>query len=141
MIAIGQKIQQNNKSGRFVVLFCVFLSPLLSLPLPFPSSQLQKHTIPHPPSCSCPFLMHKLKLTPLQIKEKHKREVRQRTNARVEALFLEEEKEQRKIADGIEGIEEDLIEVREALETVRQNIDLIVFLLVLLIFSFVFRFL
>ena len=85
--------------------------------------------------------MHKLKLTPLQIKEKHKREVRQRTNARVEALFLEEEKEQRKIADGIEGIEEDLIEVREALETVRQNIDLIVFLLVLLIFSFVFRFL
>jgi hypothetical protein len=85
--------------------------------------------------------MHKLKPTPLQIKEKHKREVRQRTNARVEALFLEEEKEQRKIADGIEGIEEDLIEVREALETVRQNIDLIVFLLVLLIFSFVFRFL
>ena len=85
--------------------------------------------------------MHKLKLTPLQIKEKHKREVRQRTNARVEALFLEEEKEQRKIADGIEGIEEDLIEVREALETVRQKIDLIVFLLVLLIFSFVFRFL
>jgi hypothetical protein len=83
--------------------------------------------------------MHKLKPTPLQIKEKHKREVRQRTNARVEALFLEEEKEQRKIADGIEGIEEDLIEVREALETVRQNIDLIVFLL--LIFSFVFRFL
>ena len=85
--------------------------------------------------------MHKLQLTPLQIKEKHKREVRQRTNARVEALFLEEEKEQRKIADGIEGIEEDLIEVREALETVRQKIDLIVFLLVLLIFSFVFRFL
>ena len=85
--------------------------------------------------------MHKLKPTPLQIKEKHKREVRQRTNARVEALFLEEEKEQRKIADGIEGIEEDLIEVREALETVRQKIDLIVFLLVLLIFSFVFRFL
>jgi hypothetical protein len=40
------------------------------------------------------------------------------SNARVEALFLEEEKEQRKIADGIEGIEEDLIEVREALETV-----------------------
>ena len=85
--------------------------------------------------------MHKLKLTPLQIKEKHKREVRQRTNARVEALFLEEEKEQRKIADGIEGIEEDLIEVREALETVRQKIDLIIFLLGLLIFSFVFRFL
>ena len=54
----------------------------------------------------------------------------------MEALFLEEEKEQRKIADGIEGIEEDLIEVREALETVRQKIDLIVFLLVLLIFSF-----
>ena len=84
--------------------------------------------------------MHKLRLTPLQIKEKHEREVRQRTNARVEALFLEEEKEQRKIADGIEGIEEGLIEVREALETVRQKIDRIVFLLVLLLFSFVFRF-
>ncbi len=54
---------------------------------------------------------------------------------------MEEEKEQRKIADGIEGIEEDLIEVREALETVRQKIDLIILLLVLLIFSFVFRFL
>ena len=85
--------------------------------------------------------MPKLKLTPLQIKEKHDREVRQRTNARVKALFLEEEMEQRKIADGIEGIEEGLIEVREALETVRQKIDRIVFLLVLLIFSFVFRFL
>ncbi len=85
--------------------------------------------------------MHKLKLTPLQIKEKHESEVRQRTNARVEAFFLDEEKEQRKIADGIEGIEEDLIEVREALETVRQKIDLIILLLVLLIFAFVFRFL
>ena len=85
--------------------------------------------------------MHKLKLTSLQIKEKHEREVRRRTNVRVEALFLEEEKEQRKIADGIEGIEEDLIEVREALETVRQKIDLIILLLVLLILSFVFRFL
>ena len=85
--------------------------------------------------------MPKLKLTPLQIKEKHDREVRQRTNARVAALFLEEAEEQRKAADGIEGIEEGLIEVREALETVKQKIDRIVFLLVLLIFSFVFCFL
>ena len=84
--------------------------------------------------------MHKLKLTPLQIKEKHKREVRQRTNARVEALFLEEERKEQKKAESIEGIEERLIEVREALETVRQKIDCIVFLLVLLLFSFVFRF-
>ena len=84
--------------------------------------------------------MPKLKLTPLQIKEKHDREVRQRTNARVAALFLEEERKEQKKADSIEGIEEPLIEVREALETVRQNIDRIVFLLVLLLFSFVFRF-
>ena len=82
-----------------------------------------------------------MKPTPLQIKEKHKREVRQRTNARVEALFLEEEKEQRRIADIIEGIEEDLHGVTEALETVRQKIDLIICLLVLLIFGLVFRFL
>ncbi len=85
--------------------------------------------------------MHKLKLTSLQIKEKHEREVRRRTNVRVEALFLEEEKEKRRIADRIEGIKEGLIEVREAVETARQKIDLIIFLLVLLIFSLVFRFL
>jgi hypothetical protein len=84
--------------------------------------------------------MPKLKLTPLQIKEKYDREVRQRTNARVAALFLEEERKERKKADSIEGIEERLIEIREALETVRQKIDRIVFLLVLLLFSFVFRF-
>ncbi len=59
----------------------------------------------------------------------------------MEALFLEKEKEQRRIADSIEGIEEGVIEVREALETVRQKIDLSIFLLVLLIFSLVFRFL
>ncbi len=70
--------------------------------------------------------MHNLRLTPLQIKEKHERGVRQRTNARVEALFLEEEKEQRRIADSIEGIEEDLHGVTEASETVRPKIDLII---------------
>jgi hypothetical protein len=66
--------------------------------------------------------------------------VRQRTNARVEALFLEEEKEQRRIADSIEGIEEDLHGVTEAFETARQKIDLIICFLVLLIFSLAFRF-
>jgi hypothetical protein len=37
--------------------------------------------------------MRKLRLTTLQIREKYEREVRERTNARIEALFSEEDNE------------------------------------------------
>jgi len=43
--------------------------------------------------------------------------VRQRTNARIEALFSEEENEQQRIDEALEGIVEDLNVVKEALET------------------------
>ena len=81
--------------------------------------------------------MRKLRLTPLQIREKYEREVRERTNARIEALFSEEEHEQQRIDEASQGIEEDFSGVEVALERLTQKIDVIIYLLVLLLISIV----
>ena len=83
--------------------------------------------------------MRKLRLTPLQIREKYEREVRERTNARIEALFSKEEHEQQRIDEASQGIVEDFSGVKVALERVTQNIDVIIYLLVLLLISIVLR--
>ena len=83
--------------------------------------------------------MPKLRLTPLQIKENYNREVRQRTQARIQELFLEEEKEVQSGDDSFEAIVEVLVAVREELQAVRQKIYVIIFLFVLLLISIVFR--
>ena len=85
--------------------------------------------------------MRKLRLTPLQIREKYEREVRERTNARIEALFSKEEHEQQRIRidEASQGIVEDFSGVKVALERVTQNIDVIIYLLVLLLISIVLR--
>jgi hypothetical protein len=80
--------------------------------------------------------MRKLRLTPFQIKKK----VRERTNARIEALFSEEDNEQQRIDEALQGITEDFNGVKVTLETATQKIDVIIYLVVLLLISIVLRF-
>ena len=65
--------------------------------------------------------------------------MRQRTQARIQELFLEEDKEVQSGDDSFEAIVEDLVAVREELQAVRQKIYVIIFLFVLLLISIVFR--